>query len=103
MRRPHWTARASTPARLLTRNARAAAMTAAAVVLLTGAGSATAQAQVPTHPVDPGIVNGTEQQQLNAARQRWQAAHIGDYHFTVERLCFCPPSFRGPATMIVRN
>jgi hypothetical protein len=103
MRRPHWTARASTPARLLTRNARAAAMTAAAVVLLTGAGSATAQAQAPAHPVDPGIVNGTEQQQLNAARQRWQAAHIGDYHFTVERLCFCPPSFRGPATITVRN
>jgi hypothetical protein len=78
-------------------------MTAAAVVLLTAAGSATAQAQVPTHPVDPDIANGTAQQQLNAARQRWQAAHIGDYHFTVERLCFCPPSFRGPATIIVRN
>jgi hypothetical protein len=78
-------------------------MSAAAVVLLTGASSVTAQAQVPTHPVDPNIANGTAQQQLNAARQRWQAAHIGDYHFTVERSCFCPPSFRGPATIVVRN
>jgi Family of unknown function (DUF6174) len=103
MRRPHWTPRAATPERRLTRNVRSAAMAAAAAVLLTGALSATAQAQAPTHPVDPHIVDGTAQQQLNAARQRWQAAHVGDYHFTVERLCFCAPASRGPATIVVRD
>jgi hypothetical protein len=87
----------------LTRSMRAAVTAAAAALLLTGAASATAQAQFPAHPVDPEIADGTAQQLLDGARHRWQAADIGDYHFTVERLCFCVPAFRGPATIIVRD
>jgi len=103
MKLSRWTTRAAAPGGSLTRNLRAAALATAAVLLLTGASSATAQAQLPAHPVDPEIADGTAQQQLNAARQRWQTAHIGDYHFTIERLCFCAPAFRGPATLIVRD
>lgn len=103
MRRPDWTSRAAAPGRRLTRNVRTAAMAAGAILLLTGASSAAAQAQLPAHPVDPEIADGTAQQQLDAARQRWQAAQIPDYHFSVERLCFCVPAFRGPATIIVRD
>jgi hypothetical protein len=83
---------------------RALAVGAAAVLLLsTGASSAMARAPSAAGTVDPGIANGTAQRQLDAARQRWQAAHIRDYHYTVERVCFCVPSFRGPATIVVRN
>jgi hypothetical protein len=72
------TKRAAAPERRLTRNVRAAAVAAAAVVLLTGASSAPAQAQLPAHPVDPQIADGTAQAQLNAARQRWQTAHTDE-------------------------
>ena len=103
MKRPHWTWPATAPARRLTHDMRALAVGAAAVLLLTGASSAMAQAPSAPGAVDPGIANGRAQQQLDAARQRWQAAHISDYHFTVERVCFCVPSFRGPATIVVRD
>lgn len=76
---------------------------AAAAALVLGAGASSAAAQAPQRSVDPGIANGTAQQQLNAAKQRWQAAQISNYHYTVERVCFCAPSFRGPATIVVRN
>ncbi len=95
--------RTAAPERRLTRNVRAAAVAAAAVVLLTGASSATAQAQLPAHPVDPQIADGTEQAQLDAARQRWQLAGINDYHFNIERVCFCLPAFRGPVAIVVRD
>jgi hypothetical protein len=103
MRCPQWTQRTAAPWRRSTRGVRAAATAAAAVLLLTGASSATAQAQSPAHPVDPAIADGTAQQLLNGARQRWQAAHIGDYHFSVERQCFCPPASRGPVAIVVRD
>jgi len=77
----------------------ACALAATAVLVLTaGASSATAQA-----PVDPGIADGTAQQQLDAAKLRWQAANVSNYHYTVERRCFCVPSFVGPATIVVRD
>jgi hypothetical protein len=76
---------------------------AAAAALVLGAGASSAIAQAPQRSVDPGIANGTAQQQLNAAKQRWQAAQNSNYHYTVERQCFCTPSFRGPVTIIVRN
>jgi hypothetical protein len=101
MRRPHRTRPASAPARRLFPTIRALAVAATAALLLTGASSAMAQA--PSGAVDPTIANGTAQKQLDAARQRWQAAHIRDYHFTIERVCFCAPSSRGPATIVVRN
>ena len=103
MRRTRWTRPAAAPARRLSPNIRALAVAAAAVLLVTGASSALAQAPLSPGPVDPSIADGTAQQQLDAARQRWQAAHIRHYHFSVERVCFCPPSFRGPATIVVRD
>jgi hypothetical protein len=72
-------------------------------VLVLTAGASSAMARAPLGPVDPGIANGTAQQTLNGAKQRWQAAHISNYHYTVERQCFCAPSFRGPVTIVVRN
>jgi hypothetical protein len=98
MRRLHRTGPALTRPRRLTIPGLAAAV---AALLLTGASSAMAQA--PSHPVDPSITNGSAQQQLDGARQRWQTAQIHDYRFTVERLCFCPPPARGPVTIVVRN
>ena len=76
---------------------------AAAAALMLGAGASSALAHAPQRAVDPGIANGTAQQQLNAAIQRWQTAQISNYHYTVERVCFCAPSFRGPVTIVVRN
>src|ERR687894_1307395 len=78
-----------------------AVVAAAALVLSAGASSALAQA--PQRSVDPSIANGTAQQKLNAAKQRWQAAQISNYHYTMERQCFCTPTFRGPVTIVVRN
>jgi hypothetical protein len=101
MRRRDRTRPAPAPPRGL--SIRGLAMAAAAVLLLTGASSATAQARVASAPVDPGIADGMAQKQLDSARQRWQAAQIRDYHFTVERVCFCLPSFRVPATIVVRD
>jgi hypothetical protein len=66
------------------------------------AGAATASAAAPA-AVDPQIANGAAQQQLDAAKADFQQAGIGDYHFSVERLCFCAPAFRGPAAIVVRN
>jgi hypothetical protein len=103
MKRTRWTRPAAAPTRRLSPNIRALTAAAAAVLLLTGASSALAQAPLPPGPVDPGIADGTAQRELDAARQRWQAANIRHYHFSIERVCFCPPSFRGPATIVVRD
>lgn len=80
----------------------ACALAATAVLVLTAAASS-ATAQAPLGPVDPGIADGTAQQQLDAAKLRWQAASVSNYHYTVERRCFCVPSFAGPATIVVRD
>jgi hypothetical protein len=64
----------------------------------------TASAQAaPVGGVDPTIANGSAQQALDAARAQWQQAGVVDYHYTVERICFCAPAFRGPAAIVVRN
>jgi hypothetical protein len=100
----HRTSPVAAPARRLTFSMLALALAAAAALLLSsGASSAMGQAPLAPGPADPQISNGTAQQELDAARQRWQVLHISDYHFTVERLCFCVPAFRGPATMVVRD
>ena len=92
------------PAHRLVRRVGARAVPAgAAVLLLAGASSALAQGPPRATAVDPEIVNGSAQQQLDAARGRWKAAHVGDYHFTVERQCFCVPASRGPVTIVVRD
>jgi hypothetical protein len=83
---------------------RALMVSAAALVLLSaGASSALAQAPAAPGPAAPSIADGTAQQELDAARQRWQVAGVDDYHFTVERVCFCVPTFRGPETIVVRD
>jgi hypothetical protein len=81
----------------------ACAVAAATAVLVLTAGASSAMAQAPVGPVDPGIADGTAQQQLDAAKQRWQAANVSDYHYTVQRQCFCVPSFVGPVTIVVRD
>jgi hypothetical protein len=62
-----------------------------ALLLVTGASSAMAQGP------------RTAQRDLDAARERWREGHVRDYHFSVERVCFCTPAFRGPATIVVRD
>jgi hypothetical protein len=103
MRRSRWTRPPVASTGRVSPSIRALTAAAAAVLVLAGASSAAAQTPLPPRPVDPGIANGTAQQELNAARQRFQAAQIPDYHFAIERLCFCPPESRGPATIVVRN
>ena len=72
------------------------------IAALAGASGATARA-LPPGPVDPEISDGTAQVALDAAVASWDQAGIADYHFTIERLCFCVPAFRGPATIVVRG
>jgi hypothetical protein len=79
-----------------------AGMLAALSATLLGASSVSARA-LPAGPVDPQISDGTAQAELDAAVAHWNQAGIADYHFTVERICFCVPAFRGPATIIVRG
>jgi hypothetical protein len=52
---------------------------------------------------DPQIVDGSAQRELDAAKARFRAAGIVDYHYDVSRICFCVPAFRGPATIVVRD
>ena len=104
MRRVGWNRLLAEPAHRLSFSMRALVLSAAAVVLLSiGASSAMAQAPTASGPAAASIADAAAQQELDAARQRWQATGIGDYHFTVERVCFCVPAFRGPETLVVRN
>jgi hypothetical protein len=75
-----------------------------ATLLVALAVASSASADVPAAgAVDPRIADGTAQAELDAAMARWDQAGIADYHFTVERFCFCAPAFRGPATIVVRG
>lgn len=40
---------------------------------------------------------------LDAARARWADAGLDAYTMTLERICFCPPDYRGPYQVVVRN
>jgi len=103
MKRVRWTWPVAAPAQRSSFSIRALVLSATAVVLLS-AGASSAMAQAPAAgPGAPSIADGTAQQELDAARQRWQAAGVNDYHFTVERVCFCLPAFRGPETIVVRD
>ena len=56
----------------------------AVVVIALGLGlgaTPAARAAQPAHEVDPRIVDGTAQRELQAARERWQAAMVRDYRF----------------------
>jgi hypothetical protein len=53
--------------------------------------------------VDPDIVNGTEQQRLDAARATWRGSGVRSYRFRVARQCFCPVRVTKPAVITVRD
>ncbi|HUP19025.1 MAG TPA: DUF6174 domain-containing protein [Gemmatimonadota bacterium] len=51
----------------------------------------------------PGAEPWRPRAALAVARGRWAEAGISDYEFVVERVCFCPPEWRGPVRVEVRN
>ena len=40
---------------------------------------------------------------LREARATWRRRRLRNYHYRIERLCFCPPEFRGPVRITVRD
>lgn len=50
----------------------------------------------------PAEIEGVEGE-LERARQRWEAAGLADYRWTVTRNCFCIDESRGPAVVTVRD
>ena len=57
----------------------------------------------PPPAVDPHITDGSAQHDLAVATARWHVLGGPDYHYSVERLCFCTPSYRGPSQIVVRG
>lgn len=51
----------------------------------------------------PGSTRAGGEDELAAARQRWAARGLDDYRFTYTRGCFCPPQYRGPFAVTVRD
>jgi len=51
--------------------------------------------------VDPGILDGSKQRRLDAARRSWKAVGVRSYSYVVRLSCFCPP--RPGTRMVVRN
>jgi hypothetical protein len=52
---------------------------------------------------DPSIADGRAQAALDAARQRWAAAGLRDYRFTVALQCFCIGDVTEPRVLTVRR
>jgi Family of unknown function (DUF6174) len=71
----------------------------ALAALLVGAPAARAQ----DRPVDPQIVDGTEQRRLDEARARWRDRGFRSYRFRVARGCFCPAEIQEPRVIVVRR
>jgi len=65
--------------------------------------AAPAAAQLPQDDPDPSIEDGSAQAALTAAKDRWAATGLRSYRFRVAVTCFCPASFRRPATVTVRR
>lgn len=79
----------------------------AAVALAAAAAPAAAQRTTdppadPTDGPDPGIVNGSAQRALDAARARWSASGTRSYRMRIGLRCFCPPPRGGSPTVRVR-
>jgi hypothetical protein len=55
----------------------------------------------PPNKVDPGIVDGSRQHRLDAARASWKAAGLGSYSYKIAISCFCRP--RDATTVVVRG
>jgi hypothetical protein len=62
------------------------------LVLLVAAGACSSS----TDPSD-------QAQALALSRARWYGSGIGDYHFTIARLCECTPETVGPVVVEVRD
>jgi hypothetical protein len=78
----------------------------AVVAILTAVASApaaVARAQLPGDEVDPTILDGSAQRELDAARERWRAFGIPSYRFRVRIQCFCAPAFTRPEVIVVRR
>lgn len=76
------------------------------VALAQVAGCATTQPE--PLPGPPPIATGgpaaVRPDSLDDARARWEAAALGDYRFTLQRMCFCPaPDYTGPFEVTVRD
>lgn len=52
---------------------------------------------------EPGPLSAYGEDYLAANRQRWAAEGPTDYRFTYTRNCFCPPQYRGPFVVTVRD
>ena len=83
---------------------------AAALVLLTAALTG-CPAPAEVDPLDGAEVGpvisapaASRSPELDAARERWQAAGLDDYQMTLRRVCFCPaPDYTGPFGVTVRD
>jgi hypothetical protein len=67
--------------------------TVLAFLLLALAGPAAAE-----QPIDPA-----DQAELDAMRDKWEAAGIDDYSYRISRICFCPEEFTRRVKIVVRN
>jgi hypothetical protein len=83
----------------MTMRPRLTAVPAALAALALAVPAAGAHSLPPDRP-DPQIANGTLQRGLDAARERWKAAHLGSYRYTLSVSCFCPPNAH---LYVVRN
>lgn len=52
--------------------------------------------------VQPGGL-AAQREAFQRARATWDRAAPRDYRYTVERICFCTPDYRGPVTVTVRG
>ena len=57
----------------------------------------------PLPAVDPHITDGSAQHDLAVATARWHILGGPHYHYSVERICFCAPGYRGPSQIVVRG
>ncbi len=80
---------------------------AAALILLAPLTGCPAPDEVTTLDQEFPLVTGepaSVSPELEQARQRWQAADLGEYQMTLQRMCFCPsPDYTGPFEVTVRD
>jgi hypothetical protein len=80
-----------------------AAFVAAAVIAAFAVVPATAITPVSPGPTDPSIRDGSAQERLDAARERWAALGTRSYRLRLRVSCFCPDSIRRARTIVVRR
>ena len=87
---------------------RAAALALFAVALAGCPAPAEVTADAAGPPVGPGPAPSapaaSRSPELDAARERWEAAGLSGYEMTLRRICFCPsPDYTGPFEVTVRG